>query len=199
MAILKSKKTSFDELQSKTIDRIVNFNKKKSDANFAVSEFQVELTEINNQIAQKKAEYKDTLDSQLLRDIATLDDKKASVQRLMEIQRQAFGNGNTKYEMTDSDRKDLTSTFAPYRKQEHELTEKLNKQIAELEKTLEALHDVRSEYWNDFYAPIYGLALQVTGDQFAVHFLRANQPLGEASQKLLTLAHHKAFPQSYMD
>jgi hypothetical protein len=72
----------------------------------------------------------------------------------------------------------------------------MNKQIAEIEKTLEELQDTRAEY-HELYAPMMGLALQVTGNRFAVYFLNEDQPLRNASAKVYELAHHKAFPKGW--
>lgn len=155
------------------------------------------MNDIHAQIAQKEAEYKDTLDTQLLRVIADLTDKKAQVQRLIHIQRQAFGEGKSVLELTDADRKDLANVFAPYRKRELDLTDKLHKQIAELEKTLEELQEARSEYIEQFYVPMMGQALQATGNRFAVYFLNEDQSLRKGSVKLQELAYHKAFPKGF--
>ncbi|MBM7565262.1 hypothetical protein [Paenibacillus sacheonensis] len=199
MAILNMKKKTFAELESKTINKIRLFNDKKSDATAAVSEFISRLREIHEQIRAKEVEYTQSMDNKMLREIDELTSKKAQVERLINIQRQAFSNGDSKLELTDADREDLASTFAPYRKQERELTEKLIKQYADLEKTLDELKNARDEYWEQFYAPFNGQVMQATGDIFAVHFLRRNDKLGEASYKLQNLANHKAFPQSYVD
>jgi chromosome segregation ATPase len=196
---LKTKKATFADLESKTLDKIRTFNAKKNDANSAVSEFTNELSEINGQIVAKEAAYKETLDTQLLREIDDLTVKATQVRRLMEVQRKAFGEGNSKIELSDADVKDLTATFAPYRKQELDLTKTFEKQIADLESTLKELDDVRTEYWNAYYAPIFGQALHATGNQFAVHFLRENKSLVESHYKLNQLTHHPAFPKSFYD
>jgi chromosome segregation ATPase len=201
MAILnlKTKKTTFADLESKTLTKMVNFTKKKHDAQTAVSEFQDELNAVSHDIHTKELEYKETFETALLSEISVLTDKKASILRMMEVQRKAFGNADTKLEMTDADREDLKKTFAPHRKREADLAEKAEKQLAELEKTLAELYEARNEYHTNFYMPMFGLSQRATGQVYGdVHFLKDDQRLRNLSSDINTLSYHDAFPKGWV-
>ncbi|KRF31951.1 hypothetical protein [Paenibacillus sp. Soil787] len=195
MALLSKKKVSFNELESKTITKINAFLAKRNDANAAVSEFTYELRELNDQIHAKNEEYADTYNSDLLREISVLKKKKADVIELAQIQREAFGKGDTKLVLTDADIADLTKTLAPYQKREMEAREKVYKQIAELEKSLEELEDAREEYLTDYWVPMNSLAIMATGEWYPLNHLKHEQPLRESQVKMYQITYHNAFPK----
>lgn len=195
MGILTKKKVAFAELESKTINKIKTFIAKRNVANAAVSEFTDELRDFNDLIHAKNDKYAETFDSELLREISVLKKKKADVEELMHIQRQAFGKGEFNLVLTDADIADLTKTLAPFQKRELEARDKVFKQIAELEKSLEELEDARNEYLTDYWLPLSGLAIIATSEWYPIHQLKHEQPLRVANVKMHELVHHNAFPK----
>lgn len=200
MAILKGNKKASEiqlkDLNSKAIEKILKYTERKASAQSIADEKQQEIDSIDREIRQLQEEFTQGGDLEIFEEIAELEKKKESIQKMHRMIQDANKKGLALLTITQGDREDLTKTFAPYRKKQDELTAKLVRQIEEMSKTLDDLEVERADYW-ELYAKISGQAHISTGDIFALSFLKDNPNLLKANGDLGTLVHHNAFPKSF--
>lgn len=194
MALFKSKSKEFsiEDLNCPALNKVMEFNAKKSRLAADLQANEEKVQTLASQLEETREKYADSLSDEDLNKYVAIEGELNALKSVVKTQRDVLAKGDKRqYVLSADEEKSLKDVFAPIRKNRDDLVQKLHSQLAEVENTLDELaieQDRVHEIWARIFGPVFSASQENWGTGVT---LNKQTETVEAQNKLNQFVHHQ--------